>query len=66
MKHRDYFAQQMQDPVSRFWWYVKVPEFWLRDKLAWLLFRIRDGAHAAALWMLGTSIVSLNDEMNDG
>ena len=55
-------ARDMQDPEFRFWWYVKAPEFWLRGKLAKLLFWLRDRAHAAALWALGTSIVPVEDE----
>jgi hypothetical protein len=60
---QDYLDEQMRDPGFRFWWYVHAPEFWLRGKLAWLLFRIRDGAHSTALWVLGTSIVPVEDEL---
>jgi len=60
---QDCLDEQLRDPVFRFWWYVYTPEYWMRNKLATLLFWVRDRAHDAALWALGTSIVDAEDEL---
>jgi len=62
MRFQDYLDEQMRDPEFRFWWYLHTPEFWLRGKLAKLLFWMRDMAHAAALWVIGVSLVEAEEE----
>ena len=57
MKHRDYVAEQMRDPVYRFWHFVYGPGFWLRGKLISFLFWLRDAAHEAACRVMGTRLI---------
>jgi len=65
MKFQDYLDEQMRDPEFRFWWYVYEPGHWLRSKLAMLLMRASRSAHAAALLVLGMSIVAAESEESD-
>ena len=63
MNHQDYLDEQMQDPEFRFWWYIRAPRFWLQSKLASFLFWLAGRAHAAALWVIGVSLVEIEEEM---
>ena len=62
MNHQDYLDEQMQDPEFRFWWYARKPQSWLRGKLAALLFWLARTAHAAALRVIGVSLVEVEEE----
>lgn len=62
LEFQHYLDEQMRDPEFRFWWYFHTPEFWLRSKLASLLFWLARMVHGGALWVIGVSLVDVEDE----
>jgi hypothetical protein len=64
MKHSDYVAEQMRDPVYRRWHYFYAIVGFPRKVLIGALFGLRDLCHAAALRLLGVRRID-PDEYED-
>ena len=60
-----YLAEQMRDPVYRFWHYVYAPGYWLRGKLISFLFWLRDVAHEAGCQVIGVRLVDVSSADDD-
>ena len=65
MRHSDYVAEQMRDPVYRRGHYFYAVVGFPRKVLIGALFRLRDACHAAALRLLCVRMIDVDEYEDD-